>query len=215
MIKRFFDISLALLLLLVCSPLIFVISFLIMMTCGRPILFKQTRVGYKRRLFTIYKFRTMIPNSELSGTGLYSFSSDPRITPIGYWLRILSLDELPQLLNILRGDMSFVGPRPPVHFELGPPSEYPNILRQRFDVMPGITGLAQVSGRNHNNWDEKLGYDLQYINSFRRFGVFADIGIILLTVYSLLIHRNTVEIESPAHNDGPISSLARKHSGPF
>ena len=107
----------------------------------------------------MYKFRTMYVNSEKSGTGLYSFDDDPRITRIGSFLRRFSLDELPQLINVILGSMSLVGPRPPVTYELGPWNEYTPHMRKRFKVKPGITGLSQVSGRNTLDWDQKIKYD--------------------------------------------------------
>lgn len=214
MIKRTIDVVLSFFLLLLCSPLFFLLSLLILFTSGRPLIFKQLRVGYNCKLFTIYKFRTMKPDSEHSGTGLFSYKSDTRITQVGHWLRLFSLDELPQLLNILKGDMSLVGPRPPVHYELGPIEDYPSDLKHRFTVLPGITGLAQLFGRNDNNWDEKLQLDLRYISLLRRYGFLVDLFIIVSTFFSLLFPRNTIENPNFSESCGPITRLAHKHSTP-
>lgn len=210
MIKRFFDLSFAISLLVLLLPLFILISALILITSGRPIFFVQSRVGFKLKVFKMYKFRSMLNNAEHSGTGLFSFSDDSRITPIGSLLRRFSIDELPQLLNILKGEMSFVGPRPPVVYELGPIDEYPAQLNHRFDVIPGITGLAQTSGRNHNNWDQKLALDLKYIRLFRRYGVLYDFFLLVRTFFALFSFKGVVEKEDNLCGDGPISTLARK-----
>ena len=142
----------------------------------------------------MYKIRTMYQDSESLGTGLFSFANDPRITPVGHLLRISSLDELPQLFNVLNGSMSLVGPRPPVTYELGPVGDFSPQLLDRFSVKPGITGLAQISGRNHLNWNQKLNYDLKYIKLYARYGVLIDLFILLITPCVLLFKRNTIEL---------------------
>ena len=212
MFKRTFDILTACILLLFLSPLIIIISAIVLITSGRPILFSQKRLGLHLNTFTMYKFRTMVNNSEYTGSRLFSYENDSRITPVGKILRVISFDEIPQLLNVIKGDMSIVGPRPPVTYELGPISGFPDHLRTRFSVRPGITGLAQVIGRNDNNWDEKVRLDNKYITLFRRYGLAIDIFIILLTFYALLFSRNTVESPESISDNGPITTLARNSS---
>ena len=128
-VKSVFEPLLAFILLLFLSPLLVFLSFLVYLSSPGPVFFVQKRIGIYGRHFSIFKFRTMFLGSEADGSGLFSFKDDPRITPIGHFLRSTSLDELPQLFNILNGSMSFVGPRPPVTYELGPFDNYPADLK--------------------------------------------------------------------------------------
>ena len=121
----------------------------------------------------------MFINSEKKGTGLYIFENDTRITKFGFLIRRISFDELPQFFNVLIGSMSLVGPRPPVTYELGDWSSFTPTMKKRFKVKPGITGLAQISGRNSLEWDRKIAYDLFYIKEFKRLGIIFDIIIII------------------------------------
>jgi lipopolysaccharide/colanic/teichoic acid biosynthesis glycosyltransferase len=147
----------------------------------------------------MYKFRTMIVGAENLGTRLFSFQGDQRITRVGGLLRRLSLDEVPQLFNVLLGQMSLVGPRPPVVGELNPYSDLPPEFKVRFSVRPGITGLAQVSGRNELTWPEKISIDIEYVRQFRAQGIRADLPIYWKTFWAVLSRRNTVEpVRGPA-----------------
>ena len=128
------------------------------------IFFVQARIGKGKKIFALYKFRTMVHNAQNIGTGLYSYSNDTRITKLGKILRKSSLDELPQLFNVLKGDMSFVGPRPAVVGELEAESSLPINYEDRFSVKPGLTGWAQIHGRDSLNWPQKIAYDLQYVS---------------------------------------------------
>lgn len=163
----------ALLLLLVFSPFIVFMAVMIALSLGRPVVFAQKRPGLRGKIFTIYKFRTM--SDERNGNGNLLPDSE-RLHRIGKIIRSLSLDELPQLWNVLRGEMSFVGPRPllPEYLDLYTPEQ-----SRRHDVKPGITGWAQVNGRNALSWKEKFRYDVEYAQSISfRF----DLKIIFLTV---------------------------------
>ncbi len=153
-----FDKTLALLLLLLFAPVIIMIGLLIWIKMGRPILFRQIRPGYHGELFGIYKFRTMTNEKDSDGTLL---PDDQRLIGIGRFIRSTSLDELPQLLNVLKGEMSFVGPRPLLveYLEL-----YNAEQLRRHDVLPGITGWAQVNGRNAITWGQKFAYDVWYVD---------------------------------------------------
>lgn len=192
-IKRAMDIVGALVGLTVASPLICVIAVWIRLDSKGPIFFVQKRLGKDGRPFSMYKFRTMVQNAESMSEGLFSYSDDARITTPGKYVRPASLDELPQLINVLKGDMSIVGPRPPVTYELGNYEDFDATLRSRFVVKPGITGLAQVTGRNAFNWDEKIVYDLKYIERFRKYGILEDFRILLLTFGVVLSMTNTIE----------------------
>jgi lipopolysaccharide/colanic/teichoic acid biosynthesis glycosyltransferase len=144
-------------------------------------------------VFKMYKFRTMLQGAERTGTGLFSYDDDPRVTRIGKYLRLTSLDELPQILNVIKGDMSIVGPRPPVTYELGDPSTFSEELKRGFTVKPGITGLAQVSGRNNLDWPQKIRYTNDYIRLYREYGVAIDLIILLRTVAAVFRMKNVIE----------------------
>lgn len=150
---------------IVLVPVFIIIGFFIIIDSKGPILFKQNRLGESGKVFGIFKFRTMIANAESFGTGIYTNDNDPRITKVGNILRKTSLDELPQIINVIKGEMSFVGPRPPVPYHPRKYEEYDEVQRKRFDVKPGITGLAQVTGRNHLTWDERIVADVEYVKT--------------------------------------------------
>jgi len=175
--KRVFDTILALLLLLLLSPILFIVSFLILQKMGRPILFRQQRPGVNNRIFTIYKFRTMSDERDENGTLL---SDEQRLYGFGKFLRSASLDELPQLFNILQGSMSFVGPRP-LLIEYLP--LYNEEQKRRQEVKPGITGWAQVNGRNAISWKEKFEYDVWYV---KHQSFWLDMKILWMTFMKVL-----------------------------
>lgn len=173
---------------LVISPFFLFIAILIKITSKGPVFFKQERLGKNGKVFKIIKFRTMVVNAETLGSGLYVFSeTDKRITGIGRVLRKTSLDELPQLLNIIKGDMSLVGPRPPVTKHPYPYEDYGKEQKIRFLVKPGMTGLAQVTVRNSVSWDERIKYDVQYVQNY---SLIMDIRILLRTVLKLFVREN-------------------------
>jgi len=156
-IKPFIDKILALLLLFIFSPFLVLTAILIFLKIGRPILFKQVRPGLNAKLFTIYKFRTMSNETNKNGELL---PDEERLRGIGKFIRKTSLDELPQLFNVLKGDMSFVGPRPLLVEYL---SLYNKEQKKRHNVQPGITGWAQINGRNAISWKQKFEYDIWYV----------------------------------------------------
>ncbi len=184
-IKRLFDImmSLVLILLLIVIPVLIVVPIVIRLTSKGKAVFTQKRVGKNGRAFEIYKFRTMlIPEQRILPDGTVLEPNDS-ITKIGAFLRKTSLDELPQLFNILKGDMSIVGPRPMIPSQVAKISEYQNL---RHTMRPGVTGLAQVNGRNDLTWDKKLAYDMEYVEHF---SLGMDIAILLKTVRVVLLRE--------------------------
>lgn len=214
MLKRFLDILGASFIFLILLPVFLVVSLAVKLSSSGPIFFRQKRLGKNGKPFQILKFRSMIDDSEKSGTGLYTYENDPRITTVGKFLRKSSLDELPQLLNVLNGSMSLVGPRPPVTYELGPWEEYTEHMKRRFDVKPGITGLAQISGRNELDWDTKITFDNRYVDLYKKEGVLLDIKILLRTVKVVLFGRDTIE-NIPDSKEGPVARKARKANEKF
>ncbi|MBE6783530.1 MAG: sugar transferase [Ruminococcaceae bacterium] len=187
--KRFLDFIFSLLALIILSPAILIISILVLISSGRPIIFKQERVGYKNTLFTIYKFRTMKDGMRQTKTeDLTEEEIENDITFIGKILRKLSLDELPQLLNILKGDMSFVGPRPliPQEKEIRKLREENNV----FSVRPGITGWAQVNGRDFISDEQKVKYDKEYVEKHT---IVMDIRIMFKTFWVVLAGKDIAD----------------------
>ena len=200
--KRGFDLCVALLACIVTAPLLLLIAALIKLDSPGPVLFRQVRLGRGGRPFVFYKFRTMHHNvspevhrkymqsfihsqgSEgAQGGTMFKLTRDPRITRVGRLLRITSLDELPQVFNVLRGDMSLVGPRPPVPYEV---LMYRDWHRQRMEAIPGITGLWQVRGRSCVPFDEMVRMDLEYMASQ---SLWLDLKILLLTIPAVLTAR--------------------------
>jgi len=184
-LKRFFDFICSGIGLVVISPFLLIISILVKTSSEGPIFFQQERLGRKGQVFKIIKFRTMVVNAEKIGSGIkISGKNDDRITRIGRLLRATSMDELPQLVNVLKGDMSLVGPRPPVTYHpYKGYDNYPEWAKPRFEMRPGMTGLVQISTRSKATWDERMKIDLEYIE---KFSVFFDIKILLATVKTVL-----------------------------
>ena len=172
-IKRILDIILSFLALVILSPLLILTAFLIRIKLGEPVFFKQLRPGKNEKIFGILKFRTMTDAKDENGNLL---PDEIRLTRFGQFLRSTSIDELPELLNILNGDMSIVGPRPLLVQYL---ERYNEEQKHRHDVKPGLTGLAQVNGRNGITWEEKFHYDLEYVKNITFYG---DCKIIFQTV---------------------------------
>lgn len=192
--RRVFDSIISLIALLVLSPILLFIAIVVRIDSKGEMVFKQLRIGKDGKPYNMYKFRTMISNAQNMGTGVYSFADDPRITKVGRFLRKTSLDELPQLWNVVKGDMALVGPRSPV---VGYFPEYDSLdysYKRRFSVLPGITGLAQVVGRNEFVWDEKVKYDNIYIDNVKKYGMLYDIKILFLTVIRVFSMSDVAEL---------------------
>lgn len=181
LIKKILDFIFALVLLTITFPIMILISIIIKIESKGPILFKQKRPGKNAKIFKVYKFRTMRTESEEDGILL---SDMERITPFGDFLRKTSLDELPQLFNILKGEMSFIGPRPLLIEYL---EYYSDEQSRRHEATPGISGLAQVKGRNAISWEEKFEYDLHYVDQI---SFILDFKILFLTIYNVLCRKD-------------------------
>jgi len=179
--KRIFDVILSSLVLVIFSPVMAVIALLVWFKLGLPVIFSQPRPGYKGKIFTIFKFRSM--SNEFDHTGK-PLSDTQRITPLGRFLRTTSLDELPELYNVLRGEMSLIGPRP-LLVEYLP--RYSPEQNRRHDVLPGISGWAQVNGRNALSWEQKFELDVWYVDHWS-FGL--DLKILWMTVWAVIRRHN-------------------------
>lgn len=176
-IKRMLDFLLALIAIVILSPIILVTALLVRIKLGSPVIFCQKRPGKDEKIFSMYKFRSMTDEKDENGNLL---PDEVRLTNFGKKLRATSLDELPELFNILKGDMSIVGPRPLLVSYL---ERYNEEQKHRHDVRPGLTGLAQVNGRNAISWEDKFAYDVKYVN---KVSFLKDIKIIFLTVKSVV-----------------------------
>ena len=181
--KRPMDFLLALIAIVLLSPVMLIIAILVRIKLGKPILFKQERPGLNEEIFTIYKFRTMSDEKDENGEYL---PDSQRLTKFGKTLRSLSLDELPELFNIIKGEMSFVGPRPLSVLYL---PLYRGEERLRHSVRPGLTGLAQINGRNTLNWEERFAYDIEYVKNIT---FLTDIKILLKTIFKVIKNDGVV-----------------------
>lgn len=191
--KRIFDIFASVVSIVFLIPVWILVAIAIKLDSSGPVFFKQGRRTRNGRIFKMFKYRSMVVNAEQMGTGLFNYQNDPRVTRIGRILRRTSIDELPQLFNILIGDMSVVGPRPCVTYELGDFDTLNKKYKKRFQVKAGLTGLAQVKGRNDISWEEKVIYDNEYVDLFNKYGILYDFKIILETVIRVLKKQNIYE----------------------
>ena len=200
--KRVFDIICALAALIVFSWLYIIVAVLVRLKLGSPVLFRQKRPGKDGKIFTLYKFRTMTDKKDANGNLL---SDDERLTKFGRALRKTRLDEIPEAINILKGDMSVVGPRPLLVEYL---EYYTEEEMHRHDVRPGLTGLAQVNGRNSITWDDKFKWDLQYINTISFLG---DVKIVIQTI-AKTVKREDIKVGNELEVETFLESRLKKQS---
>lgn len=186
-VKRGLDIVFSLLILILGAPVLLILALAVRLDSEGPALFRQERIGLNGKTFEIYKFRTMILNAEYTGTGVYSYKNDNRVTKVGRFLRASSLDELPQAINILKGDMSFIGPRPPLTYHPWDYSEYTQEQLRMFEVRPGITGWAQVNGRKGLQWPRRIEFNVWYVDHV---SFLLDLKILFLTIGKVLINAD-------------------------
>ncbi|MBM0233456.1 sugar transferase [Micromonospora sp. STR1_7] len=204
-VKRVLDVLVAVIGLLVATPVLTAVALAVLVTMGRPVLFRQARPGRHGRLFELVKFRSMTVGGEDGAPA----NDGARLTPFGRWLRTTSLDELPQLWNVLRGEMSLIGPRPllPAYLTRYTPEQF-----RRHEVRPGITGLQQVYGRNALSWEERFDLDVRYVRN-RSLGL--DLRILLRTVRTVLLREGiTAAGAATAHEYLGPAELATAGSGP-
>jgi len=185
--KRFMDILISVIGLAVTSPLLLITSAAIKIDSKGDILFKQKRLGKNGNEFTIYKFRSMCMNAEKTGSGQYSFKGDPRVTRVGRIIRATSIDELPQFINIIKGDMSLIGFRPPLTYHPWPIEEYTEEQKKMFRVRPGVTGWAQVHGRKEVPWEDRIKMGVWYAENV---SFMLDLKIFCMTVAKVLTNAN-------------------------
>ena len=191
--KRFCDFTVSLLGLIILSPLLLAVAIAIKADSKGPVIFKQERLGRGGKVFLIYKFRSMCVGAEQTGTGQYSFAGDPRVTKVGKFLRATSIDELPQLVNVLKGEMSIIGFRPPLTYHPWPIEEYTPFQKRMFLVRPGITGWAQVNGRKDVEWHERIRLNVYYVDNI---SLLFDIKIVFLTFINVLKNKDNVSTKA-------------------
>lgn len=206
-VKSFLDVTASFLGLVLLSPLMLAVSILIKIDSRGPVIFRQKRIGRNGKVFEIYKFRSMCVGAEKTGSGVYSGKGDARVTRIGKILRATSIDELPQLLNILKGEMSFVGPRPPLTYHPWKYEEYTDFQKRMFEVRPGITGWAQVNGRKDVEWHKRIELNVWYVDHM---SPLLDIKIMFMTAFKVLTNADnensgaTVNKSTEPSNDAKV-----------
>ncbi len=187
--KRFIDVTLSLVGLIIASPILLIIAIAIKLESEGPVVFKQERLGLNGKVFNIYKFRSMCVNAEKTGSGVYSGKGDPRVTKVGRFLRATSADELMQLVNILKGDMSIIGPRPPLTYHPWNIEDYNEFQLHMFDVRPGITGWAQVNGRKEVEWHKRIELNVWYVENL---SFLLDLKIFFMTIFKVFANADNV-----------------------
>lgn len=186
-IKRVVDFCISFVALIVlCVPLI-IVALLIKIDSKGPVIFKQERLGKNGIPFKIWKFRSMYVGAENQGTGVYCYKGDHRITKVGKIIRATSIDELPQLVNILRGNMALIGPRPALTYHPWPYKQYTDHQKHMFDVLPGVTGWAQVNGRKEVPWPERIELNVWYAKNM---SLWLDLRIFFMTIFKVATNAN-------------------------
>ena len=191
-IKRAIDCTLASMVLLVGAIPMGIVALAVKLDSPGPILFRQDRIGKDGKVFQMLKFRSMCQNAEHTGSGVYSGKDDARVTRVGKILRATSIDELPQCINVLRGDMALIGPRPPLTYHPWPYEEYTEEQKRMFEVRPGITGWAQVHGRKDVEWHKRIELNVWYVDhvSFS-----LDVKIFFMTIFKVLTNADNENVE--------------------
>lgn len=213
--KRFFDIVMAFLILVIASPIMLIIAIAIKIESKGPVVFKQERIGKNGKVFKIYKFRSMCVGAEHTGSGVYSGKGDARVTKVGRILRATSLDELIQVFNILKGDMSFIGPRPPLTYHPWEYDKYTQEQLKMFAVRPGIIGWAQVNGRKAVEWNRRIELNVWYVEHL---SLWLDIKIFFKAIFKVFTNADNANVgktvvddkkeEQKEDNAQPIETLA-------
>ena len=208
-IKRLLDIMFSFIGIVVASPVLAIVALAVKLDSKGPVIFKQERLGKDGKVFLIYKFRSMCVGAEKMGSGQYSFKGDSRITRVGKIIRATRLDELPQFFNIIKGDMSFIGPRPTLTYHPWKLEEYTDFQRRRFEVRPGITGLAQVNGRKKIDWVDRIKYDVEYVDNM---SLALDCKILFKTVVNVFMMKDNRNDGKTANESGDNDVKADVHN---
>ena len=185
--KRGRDLIVSAMAIVILSQILLATVIAIKLESRGPVIFKQERLGFKGKPFWIYKFRSMVVGAEKQGTGVYSYKGDVRITKVGRFIRATSIDELPQLFNILKGEMSLIGPRPALTYHPWTFDKYTEHQRRMFDVLPGITGWAQINGRKEVPWPERIELNIYYVENL---SLALDTRILFSTFFKVLTNAN-------------------------
>ena len=188
-IKRAMDVFFSAILLILGAIPLLIVALVVKLESKGPALFKQERLGMNGKVFRIYKFRSMVVGAEKQGSGVYSGKNDARVTKVGKIIRATSIDELPQLINILKGEMSFIGPRPALTYHPWPLEEYTEEQKKMFAVRPGVTGWAQVNGRKEVEWPRRIEMNVWYVENM---SFVLDLKIFFKTIFKVFTNADNV-----------------------
>ena len=191
--KRLFDITISMIGLITTSPILLITAIAIKLESSGPIIFKQERLGLNGKVFKIYKFRSMCVDAEKGG--VYEKKGDPRVTKVGKFIRKTSIDELPQFVNILKGEMSLIGPRPALTYHPWPYNEYTEEQKRMFHVRPGVTGWAQVNGRKEVEWPRRIELNVEYVD---KMSLYFDLMIFFKTIFKVLRMEDNLNVKETA-----------------
>lgn len=191
--KRLLDITISMIGLIITSPILLITAIAIKLESPGPIIFKQERLGLKGKVFKIYKFRSMCVDAEKGG--VYEEKGDPRVTKVGKFIRKTSIDELPQFVNILKGEMSLIGPRPALTYHPWPYNEYTEEQKRMFHVRPGVTGWAQVNGRKEVEWPRRIELNVEYVD---KMSLYFDLMIFFKTIFKVLRMEDNLNVKETA-----------------
>lgn len=186
-VKRYIDLAIAVPITIIAAIPMLIVAIAIKIDSQGPVIFKQERIGKNGKVFQIWKFRSMYQNAEHTGSGVYSGKDDSRVTRVGKFIRATSIDELPQLYNVLKGDMSLIGPRPPLTYHPWPYEEYTEEQRHMFDVRPGFSGWAQINGRKEVEWHHRIELNVWYV---RHVSFSLDAKIFFMTIFKVLANAD-------------------------
>lgn len=186
-LKRVFDCIISFVALVLLSVPMLIVAIAVKIESPGPVFFKQERIGKNGKVFKIIKFRSMCVGAEKKGSGVYSDKNDVRVTKVGKFIRATSLDELPQLINMLKGDMSLIGPRPPLTYHPWPYDQYTDEQKKMFSVRPGLTGWAQVHGRKDVEWNKRIQLNVWYVENV---SFILDVKIFFITIFKVLTNAD-------------------------
>lgn len=190
-VKRYIDLAIAVPITLLAAIPMAIVAAAIKIDSPGPVIFKQDRIGKNGKIFKILKFRSMCENAEHTGSGVYSGKNDTRVTRVGKFIRATSIDELPQLFNVLKGDMSLIGPRPPLTYHPWPIEEYTEEQLQMFKVRPGFSGWAQIHGRKDVEWNHRIELNVWYVKHVR---FLLDVKIFFLTIFKVILNTDNENV---------------------